>query len=260
MSKKNLIKRWLIKIHRYILGTRFLPVMAGPLKGYLWSTGSSYDYIFGAYENPDTLKLFLKWLKPDTVFYDIGANVGFYSLTANTVINNGVIYAFEPMPLVRGIFEKHIELNKKLMPGNNINVFPFAVSDREGVVEFSNDSGYRDGNTYIKDSYVFLASDQKIKVACQSVDGFVEQGHKIPDIIKIDVEGAEFDVLLGAKKTLERFQPKIILSTHNCHLPGVQQKCVNFLKELGYRLQYMGNYNETMPGLDDYIAIHKTKI
>ena len=50
--------------------------MAGPLKGYLWSTASSYDYILGEYEDPATLKLFMSWLKPDSVFYDVGANVG----------------------------------------------------------------------------------------------------------------------------------------------------------------------------------------
>jgi FkbM family methyltransferase len=260
MPNKNFIKRWIIKTRRYIFGSKFLPVIAGPLKGYLWSTGSSYDYIFGDYENPDTLKLFLSWLKPGTVYYDIGANVGFHALTANTIINNGVIYAFEPMPLVRDIFEKHIKLNNKLMLSNNISVFPIAVSDREGVVEFSNDAKHRDGNTYIKNSYVFSGTQNKITVACQSVDGFVEKGFKIPDIIKIDVEGAEYDVLLGAKKILQQYQPNIILSTHDCHLPGIQLKCVNFLEELGYRLQHTGKYNETMEGLDDYIAIHKTKI
>ncbi len=234
--------------------------MAGRLKGYRWSTSSSYDYILGEYEDPATLNKFLSWLKPGTVFYDIGANVGYHSLTANSVIQSGTIYAFEPMPLVRAIFEEHMQLNSKLIINKNIVLLPIAVSNEEKEVEFSNDETHRDGNTYILGSYIFNGTGNKIKVPCQSIDGLIAQGYKIPDIIKIDVEGAEYDVLLGAKKTLERYQPHILLATHDCHLPGVQQKCVDLLKELDYETKHTGKYHKYMDGLDDYIAIHKSKL
>lgn len=258
MQKKNLIKRWYIKTCRYIFGQRFLQVMAGPLRGYLWSTSSSYDYILGEYEDPETLRIFLSWLKPDTVFYDIGANVGFHALTANRFINTGKVYAFEPMPAVQQLFEKHISLNKKHIINNNIKFSPIAVSNEEKLVEFSNDVNYRDGNTYIIGSYIFAAAANKIMVQCQSIDGLIEQGFEKPDIIKIDVEGAEYDVLVGAKNTLQQYKPNILLATHDCHLPGVQKKCVTFLNELGYYLQHTGRHNKHMAGLDDYIAIHKS--
>src|SRR5688572_26425846 len=103
MLQKKFIKRWVIRICRYVLRKKFLPVMAGQLKGYLWSTSSSYDYILGTYEEPATLEKFLSWLKPGTVFYDIGANVGYHSLIANSMIQTGSVYAFEPMPYVRSI-------------------------------------------------------------------------------------------------------------------------------------------------------------
>lgn len=237
-----------------------MPVMAGPLKDYLWSTSSSYDYILGKYEDPATLNQFISWLKPDTVLYDVGANVGYHSLVANSIIQNGTIYAFEPMPFVRAIFEKHIQLNCRLIGKNKISVLPMAISNETKEVEFSNDPTYRDGNTYITESYVFKGTGDTIKVPCQSIDGFIAQGYKIPDIIKIDVEGAEHDVLLGAKKTLHQYKPNILLATHDCHLPGVQQKCVDFLNELGYDVQHTGNYHKYMDGLDDYIAIHKSRL
>jgi FkbM family methyltransferase len=233
--------------------------MAGPLKGYLWSTSGSYDYILGEYEDPKTLKLFLTWLKPDSVFYDIGSNTGFHALTANSIISTGKIYAFEPLPAMREIFEKHISLNKKLMISNCISLSPMAVSNRAGQVEFSNDIEHREGNTYIKDSYVYAEAKNKITVACQSIDGLLALGYQKPDIIKIDVEGAEYDVLEGAANTIQNYHPHILLATHDCHLPGVRDKCVHFLQQLGYQVVHTGKYNKYMDGLDDYIAIHKSK-
>ncbi|MEP7236284.1 MAG: FkbM family methyltransferase, partial [Ferruginibacter sp.] len=117
-----------------------------------------------------------------------------------------------------------------------------------------------DGNTYIKESYVFSGTENKITAQCQSIDGLINEGYDKPDIIKIDVEGAEYDVLVGARNTLEQYHPNILLATHDCHLQGVQEKCVSFLKELGYDLQHTGRHNKYMDGLDDYIAIHKSKL
>lgn len=260
MVKNNFIKRWYIKICRYIFRQKYLRVMAGPLKGYLWTTASSYEYILGNYEDPETMDFFLSWLKDDAVYYDIGSNIGFYALTANQVINTGKIYAFEPMPAIREIFENQIKLNSKLIFSNNIKLFPVAISNKEGQVEFSNDIDHRDGNTYIKDSYVFAAAKNKITVQCQSIDGLLKLGYEKPTIIKIDVEGAEYDVLKGAILTLEQYRPYILLATHDCHLPGVQENCVHFLQELGYHLKHTGKYYKHMDGLDDYIAIHKSRL
>ncbi len=234
--------------------------MGGPLNGYLWSVTSSYEYIMGNYEEPEVMKAFISWLKSDSVFYDIGANIGFYSLIANVINTDGKIYAFEPMPSVRKIFEDHIKLNKRHILNNNISLLPFAIADTEKEVLFSNDTRQIDGNTYIKGSPVFSASKNKLMVQCYSVDGLLKQGYNKPDIIKIDVEGAEFDVLQGAINTLQQYKPNILLATHDCHLPGVQQNCVAFLQQLGYHLQHTGTHNKQLKGLDDYIAIHESKM
>jgi FkbM family methyltransferase len=260
MLKNIFFKNWRIKICRYIFGQKFLPVTAGPLKGYLWSTSASYDYILGEYEDPAIMRVFLSWLKSSSVYYDIGSSMGFHALTANTVITTGEIYAFEPVPGTMNIFKKHISLNSKLINGNRIKLLPFAISDKEKQVDFSDNTEQRDGNTYIKESPVFSGTENKITVLCKSIDGLLVEGYRQPDIIKIDVEGAEYDVLRGAKSTLELYKPHILLATHDCHLPGVQEKCVDFLQQLGYRLQHTGNYHKYIDGLDDYIAIHKTKL
>ena len=96
----------------------------------------------------------------------------------------------------------------------------------------------------------------QLLVQCHSVDGLVKKGYPAPDVIKIDVEGAEYDVLKGARETLVSKKPKILLATHDYHLPGVQQQCKDFLKNLGYSLTVVPGHNKIYAGLDDYIAIH----
>jgi FkbM family methyltransferase len=214
----------------------------------------------GNYEDPEVLKTFLSWLKTGSVYYDIGSNTGFYALTANQVIQSGKIYAFEPLLSVRQTFEDHIKLNSKLMGNNNISLLPFAIADAEKQVQFSNNIMQTDGNTYIKESPVFSSAKNKITVQCYSLDGLLQQGYDKPDIIKIDAEGAEYDILQGAANSLQQYKPNILLATHDWHLPGVKDKCVNFLQQLGYHLQHTGYYNKQLEGLDDYIAIHQSRL
>ena len=233
MPVNNSIIKGYIKICRYLFNKQFMKVMAGPLKGYLWTTHSSYEYIIGCYENPAALHEFCKWLKPDSIFYDLGANIGFYSLLANRFITKGKIYSFEPMPFNRIIFEKHIELNKDLISVNNISLLPFAISDKEKEVIFSEDTDQKDGNTYITSSPVYGAAKDTITVQCYSIDELVQKGYEKPGMIKIDVEGAEYDVLKGAVNTLKMYKPDLLLATHDCHLPGVKDNCIQFLQELG---------------------------
>ncbi len=234
--------------------------MKGPLKGYAWSTASSYEYILGNYEDPETVKTFLSWLKPDTVFYDLGANAGYFALLANRFISSGRIYSFEPSPAAQEIFQQHVKRNHSFISNNNIRLLPYALSDSEKQVEFSNDLVQQAGNTYITESSVFSNSEDFLTIPCYSIDGLLKLKYDKPDIIKVDVEGAEYDVLKGAIETLKQYRPHILLATHDCHLPGVKDKCVQFLQQLGYQLHHTGNYNKQLAGLDDYIAIHESRL
>lgn len=234
--------------------------MAGPLKGYLWSTETSYEYILGTYEDPETMRIFLSWLEAGSVFYDLGANTGFYALTANRIISSGKIYSFEPFPSAQQAFQQHVKLNGRFIKNNNIRLLPYAVSDSEKQVEFSSNSIQLEGNTYINGSPVFNGTKDFITVPCYSVDGLLKLNYDKPDVIKIDVEGAEYDVLRGAINTLEQYKPNILLATHDCHLPGVKADCIRLLQQLGYQLKHTGSYNKKTEGLDDYIAVHQSRL
>ncbi len=234
--------------------------MKGPLKGYSWSTASSYEYILGNYEEPETVKTFLSWLKPETVFYDLGGHAGFYALLANQFIRSGRIYSFEPSPAAQRIFQQHVKKNKRFISNDNISLLPYALSDSEKQVEFSNYSARNEGNTYITGSPVFSKAGDFLTIPCYSVDGLLKLKYDKPDVIKIDVEGAEYDVLKGAINTLQQYKPNILLATHDFHLPGVKDRCLEFLKKLGYQIKRIDNQNKHFAGLEDYIAVHETNI
>lgn len=184
--------------------------------------------------------------------------MGYYSFIANQYISKGKIYSFEPMPPNIDTFKAHLRLNKTRLINDSITLMPFAVSDKEKEVVFSSSDMSTEGNTYVN-SVLHSNSSKDHIVKCFSVDGLLEQGYLKPDILKIDVEGAEFDVLKGAEQTIKKYHPNILLATHDCHLPGVQKLCVDYLQELGYELFVLSNKNKTMSGLDDYIAMYRSK-
>ena len=219
--------------------------MSGPLKGYRWSTASSYEYILGNYEDSRTIDTFLSWLKPGSIFYDLGANAGFYS--------------FEPIPAVQERFQQHVKPNGQFIAHDNIRLLPYALSDTEKQVVFSNDPLQHDGNTYIGGSPVYNKAGTYLTVPCYSLDGLMKLEYSKPDVIKIDVEGAEYDVLKGAVDTLQQYKPNILLATHDCYVEGISGKCVAFLQQLGYQLTHTGGHNKQLAGLDDYIAVHKSR-
>jgi hypothetical protein len=69
-----------------------------------------------------------------------------------------------------------------------------------------------------------------------TVDIITQKLNFYPDVMKIDVEGGEFKVLQGARQTLEKGRPKVLLSTHSNELDA---RCVKFLEELGYTLDVL---------------------
>jgi FkbM family methyltransferase len=209
-------------------------VYFGPLKGYKWIYNSGYSaYWMGSYESV-LVKAFIEAVKSSTVVYDLGAHIGYYTLIASKYIKKGgKVYAFEPFPKN---FEK-LEIHKKLNLLGNVTIINAAVANNDGVISFSNNSN-DSANTYVADSFMFK-NFEHIQVNAVTLDSFIESSQSSqPDLIKMDVEGAELDVLKGATGILEKYHPKIFLSTHNCQNHGIHKKCIDFLTNLGYSFKY----------------------
>lgn len=249
------LKRLWIKFARYGLRRKFISTMGRPLHGYQWTTTRAYEYLLGTYESPEVIESFLSWFGPDSVFFDVGANVGYFSFLASTRITRGKIVAFEPMAANLRLFEEHLRLNRHRAGVSKITLVPCAIADCEKTVEFTNDPQFTGSNTYVDSQ--FLASNlERVTVKCCSIDDLVAAGQPAPTVLKIDVEGAEFDVLRGAAKTIRTHRPHILLATHEAHLPGVEKECKEFLERLGYTLKHTGTFNQCVDGLADYFAVH----
>lgn len=194
-------------------------------------------------------KFLIKNLKEDDIFYDIGAHVGFYSLLAKEFITNGEIHAFEPAPRTIECLEKSFSINKK----GNIFLNKFALSDKTGRIQFYDKSvGPGDGSgssTMIRE--VIAGDDpsgyQNITIEAVSLDQYLKN-HFFPSVLKIDVEGAEVQVLKGGKQFLSKESPIIIMEIWG----GERGRCfsspaINMLYSLGYN-----SYKITKDGNLDY--------
>jgi FkbM family methyltransferase len=228
ISNKSIIGKVLRLLLFLIPSFAVVRILQGRLKGKKWIKGSGVNgYWLGSYEL-NNQKILSQVLKRGNIFFDIGANAGFYSLLAAEIVGpSGKVYAFEPLPENFNYLKKHIEIN------GYKNIFPFqaAISDKSGFAFFKKEESAAMGH---------LGADSgDFKVETISIDDLVESGKlPIPNSLKIDVEGAEILVLKGAINIFKNHHPSIFLATHNKEL---HDDCINFLKNLGYNLKSISN-------------------
>jgi FkbM family methyltransferase len=175
----------------------------------------------GSYEI-DFQRALAKEVKPGGVFYDIGANVGFYSLLASKLVFPGRVYAFEPLAENVQYLRSHIELNHV----QNVEVFEVAVSDECGLASFVAETSRAMGH---------LEPGGSASVRTYTLDALIHENRVAPpNYIKMDIEGAEFRALLGAKECFERFRPTLFLATHG---KDVHEDCCRLLVSWHYTLK-----------------------
>lgn len=204
-----------------------IPILQGHLRGSKWIVGAgTHGCWLGSYEL-EKQSLFVKVISTGKVVYDIGANVGFYTLLASKLVGeDGIVYAFEPLEENLQLLKKHIQINQL----RNVIIIPIAISDVSGDVHFSRAENRSQGK---------IAEGGEVIVKSNTIDNLVEQGIiRKPDYIKIDIEGAELAALNGAKRILAECDPEIFLATHSKYL---HEKCSNFLINLGYHVAPINN-------------------
>ncbi|MDB9549171.1 FkbM family methyltransferase [Dolichospermum circinale] len=148
--------------------------------------------------------------------YDIGANIGIYSLWfAKNLSQDSVIYSFEPSPQVKDKLKSNIELNFF----NNIDVVELACSDQVGNVEFFIASHHHCSSLnqeWAAGSDKDINMTEKIVVKCTTLDDFCygQEPHKIPDFIKMDIEGGGVFALKGCDRCINESQPILLVESH----------------------------------------------
>jgi FkbM family methyltransferase len=143
-----------------------------------------------------------------------------------------MVFAFEPLPANFRILEENMRLNDI----QNVIVRREAVSDRSGKIRFDfphEEPSLVAGPTVEGDD---LGTFQ---VPSISLDDFVRQiGHSV-EFVKMDVEGAETDVLRGAAETLRTFHPSLVIELHHDLPQNGLHPAIPLLKELGYQIQWL---------------------
>lgn len=192
------------------------------------------------YESAE-MKAMNHFLKKDSVFLDIGGNIGLYSLIASkTIQNEGKIYSFEPFSINNKRFHANIQLNQI----TNIQLEKLAVGDTNGNIHlYYNEAESNLGMVSTKQ--VDKAIQEEVQIV--SIDNYLRINNiDAVDFIKIDVEGFEYAVLQGMENTLTQFHPPILIELLDADENA--QKVEVFLVNLDYKKNYIddnGNLFDT---------------
>ena len=215
----------------------WVQVHRGPAKG-IWlrlnpRTGRAY---FEGKVEPEVQGALQKYLSPGMTFYDVGANIGFFSLLAARLVGpQGHVVAFEADPEIAA------RLREQVMRNSNapIAVEEKAVWSSSNPVSFAradaNISPDR-GLGHVVTKGVEQSAPGTIWVSAVSLDDYVA-GSIEPDFIKCDVEGAEVAVFLGAQKLLSRKKTVILCEMHSNENHRV---LMEEFTRLGYRCESCG--------------------
>ena len=152
----------------------------------------------------------LSYVKKWNTCIDIGSQFGFW--TRPLLKKFKTVHCFEPNPLFRECFLKNIPLD-------NVTLHPYGLSNSEHTAHQSNDGQ--------------VLSMKEGSVQCKTLDSFKFDN---VDFIKIDVDGFEHQVLIGAKQTIKKFNPVINIEMKKMKRSLTVFNCTNFLKKRGYRM------------------------
>jgi FkbM family methyltransferase len=180
-----------------------------------------------------------RFIRPDDIVFDVGANIGLYVRFMAQRFGAGRVIAFEPMSQNQALLHQNIRLGNCQ---DRVQIVATALADYDGTDEFQTDdissaSGTlnvvtQGGPSQARRQYGLPSITETVTVA--RLDTMVESGTlPAPNVIKIDVEGAEERLLRGAARTLEKYSPILAIELH-----GTQESraVVRFLLNIGYLL------------------------
>ena len=168
----------------------------------------------------------LRHLGRGGVFYDIGANIGFFALLGARMAGDaGHVYAFEPTPDNAAEIRENVALNK--LP--NVTVIEKAVGAEagRGRLQIVDDQSW----SKLVETGEHPFTERVVDIDVVAIDDLVRDGLRPPTVVKIDVEGFEVPVLEGMRETLAEHRPVVI-----CELHGTHKEFAAFMRDAGYRL------------------------
>jgi FkbM family methyltransferase len=248
--------------HCIFRGLRFVRGLAGKEpRGVFVRNGMTWDldlgegidlaiYLFGAFE-VETTRFLGRLVQPGDIVLDIGANIGAHTLPlARGCAGGGRVYAFEATAYACGKLRRNLELNPGVAHG--VEVIHCILSDQMGgkgesqIVSSWSVVGPPTGRDALAGVAKSVGDAQVL-----TIDHWAEQsGLTRLDLVKIDVDGHEPEIFAGARRTLGRYRPKILMElAPYCHA-GAQSKFheqMFELERLGYRFRRLGRGARPLP-------------
>ena len=191
---------------------------------------------------PSETDYFISKLQTGNVVVDVGANIGWFSLVAAKHIGeSGVVHAFEPRPETAKMLKRTIKDNAL---DNQVSVWELALSDSVGMLDlvWSKDTD-NPGGSFVAGKNTNLAQFDSAKIIAKPFDEVLPD--IAPDVIKIDVEGAEPKVMMGMQNALKRKHPPILSELYPAQLKSVSgvtaAEYINQMKSYGYNCYLLEN-------------------
>jgi len=197
-------------------------------------------YLTGAKTHDSEIRLskyIIRSLEEDSVFVDVGAHFGYYTLLANHLIGKkGSVHSFEASTNIYQVLMGNVATAK------NIKANHLLVSDSSSSeVFYEFPTLYSEYNSINREQYHDQAWFQKVKInetkiQSISLDDYLDWYDLIPDVIKIDVEGAELSVTRGLQRMMKDLSPVIIMEyLHSDRNNEVHQEADLLMKKYGYQ-------------------------
>lgn len=207
-------------------------------------------YLYGSYELP-SVRFIRRVVKPGDVVVDVGAQIGYITLAMATLAPGKVtVHAFEPEPLNIQRLRNNIALN----PGVDVRIVEKAVSDSNGAIRLYLSKDHNAG-THSTISGGTNVSDDYVEIPAVTLDTYVrDQNIAALRLMKIDVEGGEYEVIKGAHETLTSLRPIVLMELSDALQESRGFSTVEFkklMKQFGYSAYTIADDGGLVPSSDE---------
>ncbi|HKP61994.1 MAG TPA: FkbM family methyltransferase [Polyangiales bacterium] len=196
----------------------------------------------GSYE-PGLVVAMWSLLEPGGCFVDVGANEGYFSVIASKLVGaSGRVLAIEPQQRLRSVLDTNFELNRV----TNVEIVDVAVSDHRGSATLHLSPDTNTGSTALQQSTSYRTAQSTIETVTLE-ELLASRGIERVDLLKMDVEGFEYEAILGSPELFRRHVVRAIaIELHPRALVTRNHSCeeiLAFLKGHGYRLDLRFEHN-----------------